>query len=468
MLGGVVAAGLGLCWSAVLVMVLWIASPYPDNGPGGALHLAAALWLLAHGAELVRTDTLTGAPAPMGVTPLLLLALPAWLVYRAARDAAEAAEGPERRGDDAAPPRPSPAHAPRAPRVGHAVRVARNVWTGVLLGYLPAGGTAALYASGGTLRPEWAWTAVCLPLLAGAAAGAGVWTAYGRPLEPLRGALVPLLPGWLRRLPPGQAAAVRLGTAVRAAAAGTAVLVVGGALLFAVSLGWHAGAAHTSLVRGTGGWPGRVAVLLLCAALLPNAAVWGAAYGLGPGFALGVGHLVTPLSASPAPLLPRFPLLAAVPEAGAGALPNWAAGVVPLAAAAAAAWVTVPHPRRAAKGAGREAAGKGTAPVRPTARTTAATPEVTTATAAAATATAGLAAVLCAAAVAALAAVSGGRLGVAALAAFGPVWWTTGAAALAWLTVVSLPLTLALTLLRRRPKERAATASAGTVPETRR
>ena len=86
------AAGLGLGSFAVLVMVLWISSPYPDSGPGGALHVAAALWLLAHGAELVRTDTLSGAPAPVGITPLLLLALPVWLVHRAARDAADGGE----------------------------------------------------------------------------------------------------------------------------------------------------------------------------------------------------------------------------------------------------------------------------------------------------------------------------------------------------------------------------------------
>ena len=57
-IGGAIAAGLGLGAFAVLVMALWISSPYPDSGPGGALHVAAALWLLAHGTELVRTETL--------------------------------------------------------------------------------------------------------------------------------------------------------------------------------------------------------------------------------------------------------------------------------------------------------------------------------------------------------------------------------------------------------------------------
>ena len=67
-------------------MALWISSPYPDSGPDGALHVAAGLWLLAHGVELVRSDTLSGHPAPVGIVPLLLVALPAWLAHRAARD----------------------------------------------------------------------------------------------------------------------------------------------------------------------------------------------------------------------------------------------------------------------------------------------------------------------------------------------------------------------------------------------
>lgn len=92
-LRGAVAAGLGLGSLVVLVAALWISSPAPDSGPGEAFHAAAGLWLLAHGAELVRTETLTGAPAPMGVVPLLLSVLPVWLVHRAARDVLEPEEG---------------------------------------------------------------------------------------------------------------------------------------------------------------------------------------------------------------------------------------------------------------------------------------------------------------------------------------------------------------------------------------
>ncbi|WP_043733834.1 DUF6350 family protein, partial [Streptomyces zinciresistens] len=159
LLNGAVAAALGLGALSVLVMALWIVSPYPDSGPGGALRIAAVLWLLAHGAELVRVDTLSGLAAPVGVTPLLLLALPVWLVHRAARDAAAD-------GGDGTPPASG-----------------RTAWAGVVLGYLAVATCAAVYAGGGEPRPSWPWTVLCVPLLAMGAAAVGVWTACERQPE---------------------------------------------------------------------------------------------------------------------------------------------------------------------------------------------------------------------------------------------------------------------------------------------
>ncbi|WP_051741677.1 cell division protein PerM [Streptomyces xylophagus] len=429
LLGGAVAAGLGLGSFAVLVMVLWISSPYPDSGPDGALHTAAALWLLAHGVELVRTDTLSGVPAPVGVTPLLLLVLPVWLLHRAARDAVLGGADE----DTDIPPVP-----------------ARTAWTGVALGYLGVGTAAALYASGGDLAPSWSWTAVCLPLLAAGAAGSGVWTAYGRPREPVLSVLI-LLPAGLRRLvlgPEARESRARIGTAARAAGLGTAVLVGGGALLLGASLAWHGGVARTSFLQLTEGLSGRFAVLLLCLALIPNAAVWSASYSLGPGFALGVSHTVAPLSSAPAPLLPPFPLLAAVPDAGAGTPLNWLAGLIPVAAGVTAGWfVARVAVGQRADGGGelaeerkRKAVGAGLR------QQSTAAPWAPGRTAA----TALLAAALCAVALALLAELSGGPLGGAALARFGPVWWQTGGAALAWLAAVAVPTALGLRAWRLR------------------
>ncbi|WP_234328297.1 DUF6350 family protein [Streptomyces sp. NRRL S-37] len=404
LLGGALAAGLGLAAFAVLVILLWISSPYPDSGPGGALHIAAALWLLAHGAELVRADTLSGVPAPVGVPPLLLLALPVWLLHRAARDAAEGGAG---RGGQA----------PLVP--------GRTAWAGVLLGYLAVGAPAALYCAGGGLRPAWETAVVCVPLVAALAAGAGVWTAYGRPSGPLERVLGAVLPRGARHLVLGPDG--RPGVAARAAAAGAAVLAGGGALLLVVSLGWHAGETRQAFPRLTEGWSGWVAVLLLCVTLAPNAAVWAAAYALGPGFLLGAGTRVTPLFSPSAPPLPPFPLLAAVPDTGAGTAPNWAAAALPVTAGLVVG-------RFVGRGAARS--GPAPAPAWTRGRTAGA---------------AVLAAVLCAAPLSALAALAGGPLGVAALSRFGPVWWQVGAAALAWLALVAVPTALTVRAWRRRP-----------------
>lgn len=432
LLGGAVAAGLGLGSFAVLVMVLWISSPYPDSGPGGALHMAAALWLLAHGIELVRTDTLSGIPAPVGVTPLLLLALPVWLLHRAARHAVLG--GGDGEDDPEGPP----------------LIAARTAWTGVALGYLAVGTAAALYASGGELSPSWSWTAVCLPLLAAGAAGSGVWTAYGRPREPVLSVLV-LLPAGLRRLvlgPEARESRARIGTAARAAGLGTVVLVGGGVLLLGASLVWHGGATRTSFLQLTEGLSGRFAVLLLCLALIPNAAVWSASYGLGPGFALGVSHTVAPLSSAPAPLLPPFPLLAAVPDAGTGTPLNWLAGLLPVAAGVTAGWFVA----RVAVGQRCDGGGELTEERKRKAAGAGLRQQSTSAPWARGrtAATALLAAVLCAVALGLLAELSGGPLGSAALARFGPVWWQTGGAALGWIAAVAVPTAVGLRAWRLR------------------
>ncbi|MGW5372718.1 cell division protein PerM [Streptomyces sp. NPDC004009] len=428
LLGGAVAAALGLGSLAVLVLALWISSPYPDSGPDGALHVAAALWLLGHGVELVRTDTLSGVPQPVGVSPLLLLALPMWLVHRAARDATDAFPEP-----DGPPPVP-----------------ARTAWTGVVLGYLGVGTAAALYCSGGELRPHWGWVTVCLPVAAAVPAAAGVWTAHGCPRGPLR-RLLPRLPGPVRALLSGPDAWARLTAAVRAAAAGTAVLAGGGALLVGVSLVLHGDVARASFLQLTAGWTGRFAVLLLGIALIPNAAVWSASYALGPGFVLGTGHLVRPLASDPAPLLPPFPLLAAVPDPGPGTRLDWAVGAVPVAAGVTVAWFLA---RAAAgwrwrTGAGQEAGWR-------------AAPWSAVRTAGALV----LAALLCGTAVALLAALSGGRLGAGTLADFGPVWWQAGPVAALWIAVTGMPVALVsrawrLWRGRARAAERAGRAATG-------
>ncbi|MEU9099231.1 DUF6350 family protein [Streptomyces sp. NPDC048361] len=422
LLRGAIAAGLGLGALAVLVMVLWISSPYPDSGPGGALRTAASLWLLAHGTQLVRPETLTGTPAPVGIVPLLLTALPVWLAHRAARDALMPGEDQDENGDETyeaedAAPLPS----------------GWLVLTAVSCGYLLVAGATVLYASAGPLPAAPLSAALHLPLTVVLATAAGVWTAHGRPLGPLPARVPARVRSTLLDL--------RNSTAARAAGAGAATLFGGGALLAAVGLAWHIGVAEDAFLRLAEDWSGRFALLLLALALVPNAAVWGAAYGLGPGFAVGAGAVASPLAPAGAPALPHFPLLAAVPSGGHGSWWNWAAAAVPLAAGLLLARFT-------ARAAVAEGWGR-----RETARI------------------ALLGAALCGCALAALAALASGPLGSGALAALGPVWWRTGGAALLWTAVVGAPCAVLLRGLRLRA---AASHSAAepepttSVPATRR
>ncbi|CAM5447868.1 hypothetical protein GCM10010253_31690 [Streptomyces badius] len=406
---GVVAAGLGLGALTVLVMVVWISSPYPDSGPGGALRAAAGVWLLAHGAGLVRPDTLSGVPAPVGVVPLLLVLGPVWLAHRAARDAAEAQEGARAElGEGGVERSAGPSRA--------------GVFCAVTAGYLLVVAGAAAYARGGPLYADPDTLAFPVALVVAGAAAAGVWTAAGRPFGPA--------PSWSPLAVQEAVARTlfrhRAEAAFRSAAAGVTVLLGAGALLVAVALGRNAAAAQDAFLGLAGDWSGRVAVLLLAAALAPNAALWGAAYGLGPGFSLGTGATATPLGLDGTPALPRFPLLAAVPDQGPGALPNWAALAVPVAAALAVAWFTA---RRAAPADA------------PRARAWSARETVLVTL---------LAALGCGAGTALLTAVAGGPIGTGSLSVFGPVWWLTGPAALVWTAVIGVPAALLLRLWRLR------------------
>ncbi|MEV5142782.1 DUF6350 family protein [Streptomyces syringium] len=477
---GVIAAGLGLGAFAVGVLALWTSAPYPDGGPGAALRIAADLWLLAHGADLVRTETLSGAPAPLGLTPLLLTALPCWLLYRTARhaldvpcgddearavtvpgmpDVMDVADEPRASGAPDAPDGSEAPDAPDAPggpggpggpdaperAAGAAQSTGLTPRTAILAmagGYLLVGACAVLFASSGTVRVA-PWSALLhLPVFAVAIVAAGVWTAVGCPGWPRSGRVrrvVDVLPAWLRRWFTRR----RMVAAVRAGTAATAVLFGGAALLLAGSLVWHAAEAHEALVHLTEDWSGRAAVLLLCAALLPNAVVWAAAYGLGPGFTVGAGSVVAPLGAVAYPALPSFPLLVAVPSPGdAGPLMLVAAALLSVATGAAVARFTVPRPP-AVVGVWEVAV------------------------------MAALAAVVCAVVTAALSFAASGALGSGTLATFGPPWWLVGGAALAWTFSIGVPGALVLRWLRRgavverlRPQRSPAAAAARPEPAT--
>jgi hypothetical protein len=466
LVGGAAAAGLGFAGLAVPLFLLWIVTPYVQVGPGGALHLAACVWLLAQGAELLRPDG-----APLAVPPLLVTALVLLPLYRFAvrtagprpdavddePDGFEDCRDFEDCGDfddfgDFEGFEDETGAEPAEREPGHPGSALLGLAAGYLLVTLVIVVAAAADTPGGLRAADPLDAFGRTALLALPVAALGVH----------RGAAGRALPGWLRlphrvqlptwfRLPgwarrssagpdeaaPGHWSALNAArtlhplhapggpaVALRAALGGGAALLGGGAALLAASLLLHFGAAGALAAQTAPDLAGRLALLLLCVVLLPNGAVWAAAYALGPGFALG-GRLA-PLTVAVPSAPPTFPLLTALPTAGGGLTAMLVLAVPVVSGAVVSGCVG-----RAAERLGWRA--------------------VATAGVAfgAAVGTAVLAA-LCAAA-------SGGSLGTRALAAVGPSPWWTGLAALCW-AATGVPGALLVRLLLSR---RSAPATAG-------
>ena len=127
----------------------------------------------------------------------------------------------------------------------------------------------------------------------------------------------------------------RFRRAGRVAVAVLAVQLAAGTLLAAASVVLHHDRVEALSRQLGGGWSG-VPVLLLGVLAAPNAAVAGASYLSGAGFAVGDGTAVS-LGSTPHGTLPAFPILGALPTGTA----SWAAwvlaGLMPLAAGGCAA-----------------------------------------------------------------------------------------------------------------------------------
>ncbi|MEU5836873.1 DUF6350 family protein [Streptomyces diacarni] len=424
LLGGAVAAGLGLGVCAVVVLLLWTVSPYPDSDADGALHLAADLWLLAHGVQLVRHETLSGIPAPVGVTPLMLTVVPVWLLWRATR------EGLESR--------------PVAGAGYGAVAVAG--W--VSGGYLLVTAAAVAYASGGPIEAEPAGTSWRLPLFVVVVTGlCAAFYAQRRSVAHAWAQLSSRLPEAPRERVSGvtrQMTRERVIVAVQAGGAATVVLCGGGAFLLSAALVWDVRTVCRTFPQLTESLSGQFAVLLLVVALLPNAVLWATSYGLGPGFTLGGDSVVSPVVSTGSPHLPPFPLLSVVPDEGSGGVVACClVAVVPALGGLMCGWWV---------GRSRVAVGRAEAAVGHRGGHPAGWRAVLV--------TVPLAAVLCGGLLALLAAVAGGPLGSAALAHVGPSWWQTGGAACGWMTAVGLPTALGVRWWVRSSARRAAAAAA--------
>jgi hypothetical protein len=130
---------------------------------------------------------------------------------------------------------------------------------------------------------------------------------------------------------------------LRAAAAGLALLVGGGALLVAGSLAWHGGrVAELTRSLGVGG-AGSLGVLLVCLLAVPTAVVWAASYAVGPGFAVGMGTTVAP-SGVFVGAVPALPLMAALPDTGHAPGASLVALALPPLAGVVVGWFAARRP----------------------------------------------------------------------------------------------------------------------------
>ncbi|MEV4256973.1 DUF6350 family protein, partial [Spirillospora sp. NPDC049652] len=204
--------------------------------------------------------------------------------------------------------------------------------------------------------------------------------ARGRRVRSGLGALVRLLPDRPRSLVIGVAGAV-------------SVLLGAGAVLVGASLAMHTGEAARQFDLLAPGVVGGVLLVLVQLAFLPNAVIWGMAYAIGPGFAVGSGTSVAATGVL-LDVVPVFPPLAALPQPGPAPVPSLVALAAPFLAGAVGGVLTVrAMPSTATESAPLWGFASG-----------ALTGVVT----------------------AVLAALSGGPLGGARLATVGPSWWQVG------------------------------------------
>ncbi|WP_084338527.1 DUF6350 family protein [Actinomadura oligospora] len=369
LVGAVWSIGIGLAVLTTITLVGWIAAPRTAFGHGlpGVFRTAVNFWLVSHHAGF----SVDGGR--VGLLPLGVLLIPGALLYRTGgwmirrvlpRDAA---------GRPVASGRTDA----RRAVVGAAVALA--------VPYAALAGLLALAASSTVARPSpWQAVVACFVVAAtGGGAGAArtiVAARTGRRVRSGLGALVRLLPDRPRSLVIGVAGSV-------------AVLLATGAVLVGASLAVHSGEAARQFDLLAPGIVGGVLLVLVQVAFLPNAVIWGMAYAIGPGFAVGSGTSVAATGVL-LDIVPVFPPLAALPQPGPAPVVSLVALAAPFLAGAVGGVLTVrAMPSTASEAAPLWGFASG-----------ALTGVVT----------------------AVLAALSGGPLGGARMATVGPSWWQVG------------------------------------------
>lgn len=296
LLGGAIAAFATLLMSMAVGVIGWFLTDAGAHGtPSDGLRIGALAWLLGHGSGVtVQGATLTAVP--LGVTLLC-----AWACWRAGGRVGDSISG----------------HGPDAHRLGDGERdtVVPLAAACFALGYAAVAEITVHLAGSPSTQPSAAGVFVWSAVLAGGVGGSAIAVGSGRAA------------GWLARLPEPVRAT---GVAVRRLLG--AWLLVSLAVL-AVGLLWHVSTAVNVMSQLHTDAGAATLYTLLTLLVLPNATLFSGAYLLGPGFAVGVGTLVSPGTVAIGPL-PMFPLFAALPAAGP--TPVWVHALPALAPVVAA------------------------------------------------------------------------------------------------------------------------------------
>lgn len=292
-----VATTVAVLWAALVsylpvALTLSLAQfAHGTTGLAGAAQIGLAGWLLGH---CVPLETAAG---PVGLAPLTVTGFAAWRVMRAG------------------------VHVTRAlgARNSRSVRKSLLVAGAVGVGYGTVGVLAALAADTATVTVAPLRAGLTFAVFGAAASLVGALRATGALWEVAR-----RIPSPVRH---GIRTGVVAGLLVCGAGAGAAGLAV------ALS----GGEASDMIAAYRTGVAGQAGITLISVGYAPNAAVWAAAYLLGPGFAVGVDTTVTTTEVTVG-ALPAVPLFAGLPNGPVGAL-GAVLLAVPVLAAMLAGWL---------------------------------------------------------------------------------------------------------------------------------
>lgn len=282
-LGGAVGALATLLGCMVVALAGWYLADAGSHGDTtDALRAGADVWLIGHGSRFVLNGM------PLGIVPLALTGL---LVVGAFRSGRWAAGRAEEVTDD------------RDLAVGVASFAGAYVALAVLV---------CVAASQEAAEPGLGRSTLGALLVSVIAGGLGLASATGR-LD----VWIEQVPAWVREV-------------VAGAVAGAMLLLAAGALLMTVALLMSFNEAANVLSELDLGTGDALTLLLVMVLFVPNAALFGCAYLIGPGFAVGTIASGVSTSVSPAApvvlgAVPAVPLFAALPDQGP--TPGWLLGI---------------------------------------------------------------------------------------------------------------------------------------------